>query len=113
MPDVVEKDPCVPSPCGRFSQCKNIGSTPACTCLETYIGQPPNCKPECTINSECPSDKACFETRCKDPCPGSCGSGAICAVVNHIPMCTCPTGYTGDPFTLCRLLPATRKLFIH
>ncbi|KAI4480699.1 hypothetical protein M0802_014155, partial [Mischocyttarus mexicanus] len=112
MPDVVEKDPCVPSPCGRFSQCRNIGSTPACTCLETYIGQPPNCKPECTINSECASDKACFETRCRDPCPGSCGSGAVCTVVNHIPMCTCPTGYTGDPFTLCRLLPATTPTII-
>lgn len=48
--------------------------------------------------------------KCRDPCPGSCGIGAQCNVVNHIPVCVCPEGYTGDPFTNCVLKPPqTRK----
>lgn len=106
---IIEKDPCVPSPCGSFSQCRSIGGSPACTCLENYIGQPPNCRPECIIHSECPSDKACINMKCVDPCPGSCGTNALCSVINHIPTCRCPEGYTGNTFILCELV-ATRKL---
>lgn len=94
-------DPCVPSPCGSNSQCQNNGGTPACSCLSTFIGMPPNCRPECVINSECPSNQACIRERCRDPCPGSCGAGAQCHVLNHILVCTCQQGYTGDPFTRC------------
>lgn len=108
-PPLVQKDPCVPSPCGSFSQCRNIGDSPACTCLENYMGQPPNCRPECTIHSECPSDRACINMKCVDPCPGSCGTNALCSVINHIPTCRCPEGYTGNTFVLCEILPATRK----
>jgi hypothetical protein len=43
--------------------------------------------------------------KCGDPCPGSCGYNAECNVVNHTPMCTCIQGYTGDPFTECRIAP--------
>lgn len=108
-PPIIEKDPCVPSPCGSFSQCRSIGGSPACTCLENYIGQPPNCRPECIIHSECPSDKACINMKCVDPCPGSCGTNALCSVINHIPTCRCPEGYTGNTFILCEIV-ATRKL---
>lgn len=95
------KDPCVPSPCGPNSQCRNIGDSPSCSCLKEYIGSPPNCRPECTINSECPSSQACIREKCRDPCPGSCGIGATCSVINHTPVCTCFEGYIGDPFTQC------------
>lgn len=107
-PPLIEKDPCVPSPCGSFSQCRSIGGSPACTCLENYIGQPPNCRPECTIHSECANDKACINMKCVDPCPGSCGTNAQCSVINHIPTCRCPEGYTGNTFILCEII-ATRK----
>lgn len=50
--------------------------------------------------------------KCRDPCPGSCGSNAHCQVFNHIPMCTCPEGYTGDPFLSCYVKPE-RKHFIN
>lgn len=99
----------MPSPCGSFSQCRNIGDSPACTCLENYIGQPPNCRPECTIHSECSSDKACINMKCVNPCPGSCGTNALCSVINHIPACRCPEGYTGNTFVLCEILLAIRK----
>ncbi|KRT79966.1 EGF domain-containing protein, partial [Oryctes borbonicus] len=95
------RNPCVPSPCGPNSQCREVGSTPSCSCLVDFIGSPPNCRPECTINSECSSNLACIRQKCKDPCPGSCGTGAECSAINHIPICTCLEGYTGDPFTRC------------
>lgn len=101
----VERDPCVPSPCGPHSECRNINAVPSCSCLQSYIGAPPNCHPECTISAECPSNKACIREHCIDPCPGSCGFSAECSVVNHTPICTCPNGYTGDPFSNCRPLP--------
>ncbi|KAG5895967.1 hypothetical protein JTB14_027967 [Gonioctena quinquepunctata] len=100
-----QRDPCVPSPCGLNSQCRDTGGSPSCSCLPNYFGQPPNCRPECTINSECSSALACIRQKCIDPCPGSCGFGARCSVINHTPICTCPEGYTGDPFTTCSLKP--------
>lgn len=96
---------CVPSPCGPNSQCYMAGNTPACSCLPHYVGRAPNCRPECTINAECPSNLACQNKRCRDPCPGSCGVQATCVVVKHSPLCTCQPGFTGDPFTGCSLIP--------
>lgn len=106
------RNPCVPSPCGPNSECRDINGSPSCTCLPTYLGSPPNCRPECTINSECPSHQACINQKCADPCPGSCGFEAICNVLNHIPTCTCPAGYTGDPFRICSPAPPPpRKIY--
>lgn len=97
-------NPCIPSPCGPNSQCRVVGNTPACSCLQNYIGRAPNCRPECTINTECPSNRACQNERCVDPCPGSCGFAAECVVVTHRPVCSCISGYTGDPFAGCSVL---------
>lgn len=106
----IKINPCVPSPCGPNAECRDIGGVPSCSCLATYIGSPPNCRPECTINSECQSSLACIREKCIDPCPGSCGVGAICNVINHTPICSCPNGYTGDPFNNCYPKPPPRKL---
>ncbi|KAM7351931.1 LOW QUALITY PROTEIN: uncharacterized protein ACRADG_004633 [Cochliomyia hominivorax] len=103
------RDPCVPSPCGQYAQCRlKNDNQPTCSCLPTYVGSPPNCRPECIVNSDCSSHQACINERCKDPCPGSCGLNALCSVVNHIPSCTCPEGYAGDPFSRC--VPKTPTL---
>ncbi|XP_018406973.1 PREDICTED: neurogenic locus notch homolog protein 4-like, partial [Cyphomyrmex costatus] len=101
----ITRDPCIPSPCGMFSECRDIGGVPSCSCLPTYRGSPPNCKPECTINAECPANMACMQQRCKDPCPGLCGIMAECSVVNHVPICSCLPDYTGDPFIGCSVKP--------
>lgn len=101
---------CVPSPCGPYSQCRDIGGTPSCSCLPNYIGNPPNCRPECVINSECASNLACIREKCTDPCPGSCGANAECSVINHTPICQCAIGFTGDPFSNCYPKPL-RMLF--
>lgn len=94
-------NPCLPSPCGPNSECKVIGESSACTCLRGYIGAPPSCRPECTINTECPTKEACVRQKCTDPCPGSCGQNAQCSVINHLPICSCLPGYEGDPFVSC------------
>lgn len=94
-------NPCVPSPCGPNSQCKVINSHAVCSCTAGYMGMPPNCRPECVVSSECAQDKACLNQKCVDPCPGTCGSNARCNVLNHSPICSCPSGYTGDPFIQC------------
>lgn len=108
-PIVANDNPCIPSPCGPYSICREIGYTPACSCLPNYVGRAPNCRPECTISSECPAKFACINERCIDPCPGSCGFSAICNVVNHSPVCSCLSGYTGDPFSGCHPVPSKKR----
>lgn len=103
--DPVYTNPCVPSPCGPYSQCRDQNGYPSCSCLAEYIGSPPNCRSECTINAECPRDKACMKQKCQDPCAGSCGINALCNVINHTPICLCPDNYEGNPFESCRPKP--------
>lgn len=98
-------NPCHPSPCGPNSQCREINGQAVCSCLPEYRGSPPGCRPECVTSSECPSDKSCANQKCIDPCPGTCGVGATCRVINHSPICSCPSGYTGNPLTRCQLIP--------
>ena len=99
---VVEEDPCEPNPCGPNSQFpQRQGDECKCACLPDMKGFPPNCRPECIINSDCQSDQACTNRKCQDPCPGLCGINAICRVRNHIPICVCNRNYNGDPFTQC------------
>lgn len=98
-------EPCTPSPCGPNSLCRNVNDQAVCSCAPEYIGTPPNCRPECVVNAECSSAKACHRFKCTDPCPGSCGIGARCEVINHNPICSCPQGLTGDPFIRCYEIP--------
>ena len=100
---VVAEDPCSPNPCGPYSQPpRTNGDRCDCSCLPGMIGSAPNCRPECVVNQDCPTDKACQSQKCIDPCPGLCGINAFCRVRNHIPVCLCNQGYTGDPFLQCR-----------
>lgn len=99
--DIPPKNPCIPSPCGPYSQCRVVNNHAVCSCQTNYIGTPPSCHPECMVSSECAQDKACVNQKCVDPCPGTCGLNARCQVVNHNPICSCSAGYTGDPFVRC------------
>lgn len=98
---MVPLNPCRPSPCGPNAQCRVVGDAPSCSCLPEYIGTPPNCRPECISNSECSNNLACINQKCKDPCPGTCGTNAECRVVSHTPNCVCLIGFIGDPFIHC------------
>lgn len=112
----IEEDiinPCEPSPCGPNAICKEYNSAGSCSCLPEYIGNPyEGCRPECSINTDCSQNKACIRNKCQDPCPGTCAFRATCVVVNHLPVCTCPTGYTGDPFNQCILEESTYIIII-
>lgn len=81
--------------------CREVNGHAVCSCNVGYIGAPPMCRPECVVSSECSQDKSCVSQKCVDPCPGTCGVNAQCRVVNHNPICSCLTGYTGDPFIRC------------
>ena len=51
--------------------------------------------------------------KCIDPCiSGICAPNAVCTVHNHFPTCTCPNGYSGDPFSACKLNPLRKYKFI-
>lgn len=98
--------PCIPSPCGTNAVCREHNGAGACTCLSEYYGNPyEGCRPECLVNSDCTSNKACIANKCKDPCPGICGPNAECHTLAHNPSCTCFTGYSGDPFRYCSPIP--------
>lgn len=99
--ELIPINPCLPSPCGPNSECREISGTPSCSCQVGYIGSPPNCRPECLISADCQSSLACIHEKCRNPCEGACGIEVVCKVVNHVPVCTCPEGYTGDPFSRC------------
>lgn len=102
-------DPCVPSPCGLYAECRNNNGVPSCSCVAPYVGSPPYCKPECVVHSDCTNDLACEAEKCRNPCEGSCGLYAKCFVNNHVPVCLCPEGFTGDPFRECRQNPVQGK----
>lgn len=97
-------EPCVPSPCGPFSECKDNGGIASCSCTLNYIGAPPSCRPECSVNTDCLPSMACINEKCRNPCPGSCGLNAHCYVRNHLPICKCDDNYAGDAFTECKYI---------
>lgn len=60
-------------------------------------------------DSECGPSTACVNQRCQDPCADGnpCGNNAECRVRNNRPICSCPTGWGGDPQVQC----FKRKIF--
>lgn len=105
--DPIITEPCTPSPCGQNSICRPINNQAVCSCVPGYIGTPPTCRPECIRSSDCNRNEVCTNQKCMNPCPGTCGVGSQCQVINHSPICSCPQGYTGDPFIRC--LPIRKK----
>uniref|UniRef100_T1H2N8 EGF-like domain-containing protein n=1 Tax=Megaselia scalaris TaxID=36166 RepID=T1H2N8_MEGSC len=89
------------NPCGPFSNCVVSGNVAICSCISSYIGAPPNCRPECIVNSDCPRNNICYNEKCVDPCPGSCGVNSICNVWNHEVSCECSDHMTGNPYISC------------
>lgn len=66
QPTALPANPCTPSPCGFYSECHVVGTLPVCSCQPNRIGHPPNCRPECTSDTECPGNLACHNERCTD-----------------------------------------------
>lgn len=97
-----EINPCDPNPCGRNAMCREQDEVAACLCLPDHYGNPyESCMPKCNSNSDCPSNRMCIRNECYDPCPGICPPDSHCLMDNHLPMCNCKEGYTGDPYQNC------------
>ncbi|XP_065224570.1 uncharacterized protein LOC135848566 [Planococcus citri] len=111
---------CIPSPCGPNSECKQKDNRAICSCKKNQLDSPSTCRFECVFNSECPQNKACIGKKCQDPCAGNgmCGknTSTTCEVENHVPICSCKPGLTGDPSIECvkeEDLPKYRSLKTH
>ena len=74
----VKRNPCIPSPCGPNAESRVVGDRCECSCFPEFLGSPPNCRRECTDNSDCSRALACIRYKCQDPCPGSCAPSAMC-----------------------------------
>lgn len=96
---------CDPSPCGINARCIQQNGSGTCQCLPNYFGDPyAGCQPECVLDADCISTLACQNLKCQDPCNGICGQNTVCTVLNHLPVCSCIPGYSGDPYSFCQLL---------
>ncbi|XP_048505762.1 neurogenic locus notch homolog protein 1 isoform X2 [Athalia rosae] len=91
--------------CGTNAKCTISEGRPVCSCLNLHMGDPlVRCiRVECLVNSDCPTNRACLNNKCIDPCPGFCGLNAQCDTINNEPTCSCPRAYTGDAYTACRI----------
>ena len=104
-------NPCTTlQPCHESAMCKVIDTEPLrtmiCICPDGMVVEEggvcelvPPIKPVCEVDPECPTDKACINGFCKDPC--QCGANANCEIVEHHPVCSCKLGYEGDPEIGC------------
>ena len=76
-----------------------------CMTLCFLVGLPtePVISVGCSSNDDCPDYTACENQKCINPCAESspCARTAICKVVNHQAVCTCPNGFIGSPHTGC------------
>lgn len=104
----VKITPCSKNTCGLNAICEDRQGVAICSCRPTFVGQPPNCRPECVTNSECSSDKACINYRCENPCIGLCGFSTNCVVRQHVPYCSCLESYEGNPYIECKIKPISK-----
>lgn len=86
--------------CGRNATCLAQSHNAICTCPPNSRGDPSiECVYiECSENEDCANEKACMDSKCIDCCslPNVCGTNARCTAQNHIGVCTCESGTTGD-----------------
>lgn len=95
-------DTCSVTQCGINAFCESDGyHRPRCYCPDGYLGNPyQGCeRSECITDNDCPSSLSCRDSKCINPC--DCPLSAQCHVVNHRPICRCPPGYVGNPYTSC------------
>ncbi|XP_046661270.1 adhesion G protein-coupled receptor E1-like [Homalodisca vitripennis] len=90
--------------CGPNSICKGIKHRPICSCISGYFWKPLiGCQiKNCTMNSDCPEEKACINEHCEDPCKDACGLNTICKVIKHRPICSCSPEHVWDPLIGCQ-----------
>ncbi|OTF78238.1 hypothetical protein BLA29_008439, partial [Euroglyphus maynei] len=120
--------------CGLNADCTANGHRAVCSCHSGFIGDPTvECHPfeeiegcqsdsecghrlicersKCVIgcrdSSGCSDEESCINGICQNPCSlyGVCGRNSICQAENHAVVCSCPTGFKGNPNVLCTDAP--------
>lgn len=91
--------------CGRNAQCIVNNHAAICRCPKNSIGDAHiECRLiECSDNNDCAHSKSCYDSKCVDPCKvaNACGRNSNCFVENHIGVCSCQPGTTGNPLLGC------------
>lgn len=102
-------NPCyIDDPCALSAECYPEEHKSLCRCPSGLKGDPYiQCEIQgCQSNSQCPTDKACINRQCINPClydKDICAPSAECYVFRHVPGCRCPTDKPyGDPRFICR-----------
>lgn len=94
------------NPCGPNAECFAQGNSAQCTCVSGYRGNPyERCHVVgCRSNNDCPDDRSCINAQCINPCvyEHPCASDAQCRIKNHVALCRCPPGMSGNPYTFCQ-----------
>lgn len=97
------KNPCDSADaCGLNAQCTVNAHHAFCKCPSNSRGDPSvECRLiECSENTDCPHSKSCLDSKCVNPCtiPNACGQNSNCVVENHVGICSCEPGTTGNPY---------------
>ncbi|XP_045477748.1 neurogenic locus Notch protein-like isoform X2 [Harmonia axyridis] len=82
-----------------------------CECKVGYSGNPyKNCSRKCKKFEDCSSEESCINGVCVNPCENDCGINSLCVVKNHSSICSCPPGYIGNSFEICRPISEHQRL---
>lgn len=94
------------SSCGTAAECYGINHQAICECPPGMAGNPQIAcvVAGCRADTDCPSNKACINMKCIDPCTRNnpCIKPSECTVYNHRTDCACPPGYIGNIGTSCK-----------
>lgn len=96
--------------CKGNKKCEVQGHRPTCVCKNGFIVNDHGeiaCAPdkiECNNDEQCPSNKACLQGQCQNPCTASekspCPAEKSCEVLNHKPICIC-LKYCSPSLSIC------------
>lgn len=100
------RNPCeISGVCGKNAECIPISHEATCKCPKrTKEDHNHNCiSVECLDSNDCLENKTCLNSTCINPCeiPNICGEKAFCSPSNHVGICICEPGTTGDPHLGC------------
>ena len=89
--------------CERQEPLSKFGCREDVECSFGYICERGSCIEGCRSDKHCTPDQACYNGICKNPCelPNACGVNADCSPNAHRPVCSCHTGFVGDPQVEC------------
>lgn len=106
--------------CAETAVCQGKRHQPVCSCRPGTNGNPyvecsalrdPTIKePECRVDADCPSQLACFNQKCANPCAKSdvCTPEQTCTVFDSLPLrtviCKCPIDMVTDATGRCVII---------